>query len=379
MARAVLTLVGDRAVASAALDLSREELLRFRALVEDSQDFIGMAELDGRIVYLNPGGRELVGLAPDVDIGTVRIPDLLSEAAYQHFVEEVRPNVRRLGAWQSESTLLDLRGGPPIPVASSTFLVRPVREGGQPVLATVQRDITRRVVDQQALQHLADARQDLLRRLVQAQEDERASIAQDVHDDSVQALAAVDLRLGLLRRQLEEREPDLLDSVDSTLVAVTEATRRLRTLLFDLESPAQAADLATALTEAATYVFDESGERWRITGDRTVDLPTPSRVTAYRVAKEALVNVRRHAGAQQVEIHLGRDGEDVVVTVLDDGAGIRAEDLVDQAGHLGLASMRDRTAIAGGRVEVSVRPEGGTRVRFWVPGGTTVPVTTSTE
>ena len=129
------------------------------------------------------------------------------------------------GHWEGESTLRDHRGGRPIPVAISSFvMLHPVTR--EPMaLATVQRDITERLIAQSALQDLADQRQELLDRLVQAQEDERARIAADVHDDSVQALAAVELRLGLLRRRLAERAPDLVESVDQMAETVEHRDR----------------------------------------------------------------------------------------------------------------------------------------------------------
>lgn len=370
MARAVLTLLGDRAVASAELDIASEDLVRFRALVEASRDFIGMAHPDSTMIYLNPAGREMVGIGLDVDVTGTRVSDYLEETARENFVQRVRPAVLEAGAWQGETRLRDQRGGPPIQVEASTFLVR--RPDGEPfVLGTVQRDLTDRLAARRALQDLADQREELLRRLVQAQEDERASIAEDVHDDSVQVLAAVDLRLGLLRRQLEERAPDLIESVDTTLLAVSEATRRLRNLLFDLESPAQHTGLAAALEAAATFVFEASGEQWTITGDLAADLPTPSRITAYRIAKEALVNVRRHAGARRVEIVLGREEDGIVVTVRDDGCGVHPGQLERQPGHLGIAGMHDRAAVAGGRLEVSSPADGGTLVWMWLPAEVT--------
>ena len=118
------------------------------------------------------------------------------------------------GHWEGESTLRNHRDGPPIPVAISSFVMLHPTTREPIALATVQRDITERLAAETARQHLADQRQELLDRLVQAQEDERARIAADVHDDSVQALAAVELRLGLLRRRLSTRAPDLLQGID---------------------------------------------------------------------------------------------------------------------------------------------------------------------
>ncbi len=221
--------------------------------------------------------------------------DFLTEEGIERSLLVEQPAVKAHGHWEGESTLRDRRGGPPTPVAIASFLVRDLQTGEPFALATVQRDVTERREAERALSDLADQRQELLARLVQAQEDERHRIAADVHDDSVQALAAVELRLGLLRRQLADADPAVLTSLERAHRSVTDATGRLRHLLFDLESPALRDDLATGLAEAADFVLEDTGVRWTMTGDRAVDLPQAARVTAYRVAKEALVNVRKHA------------------------------------------------------------------------------------
>jgi signal transduction histidine kinase len=216
------------------------------------------------------------------------------------------------------------------------------------------------------LQRLADQRQNLLDRLVQAQEDERTRIAADVHDDSVQALAAVELRLGLLRRQIADAQPALLETAETLAGTVSEAIGRLRTLLFDLESPAVETDLATALSVAAENTFEDR-LTWTITGDLDLDVPEGQRVTAYRIAKEAMANVARHAGAGTVTITLARSGGGFDVVVEDDGRGFDPSTVEPRRGHLGIPAMADRATIAGGRLDLVRRAQGGMRVRLWLP------------
>jgi len=202
---------------------------------------------------------------------------------------------------------------------------------------------------------------------VQAQEDERARIAADVHDDSVQVLAALEIRLGMLRNQTEQAAPQLLASTDASLETARAATGRLRELLFDLEAPARGTDLASALESAAAHVFEDLDVACRVEGDRGADLPESLRITAYRIAKEALVNVRKHARAHHVVVDVARDDDGLLLTIDDDGLGIDADAVVARPGHLGLTSMRDRATIAGGWFEVGPRALGGTRVRVRLP------------
>jgi PAS domain S-box-containing protein len=345
---------------------AEQELRRFSSLVEASNDFIAIAGVDGQVQYVNPRGRAMVGLGPHADVTTTTIADYLTEEGIRASIEVEQPAVVADGHWEGESTLRDLRGGPPTPVAINSFLVRHPETGDPWLVATVQRDISDRIASQREVQALADQRQVLLGHLVQAQEDERARIAADVHDDSVQSLAAVELRLSLLQRDIACSQPELLATVESLRGTVQGATDRLRHLLFDLESPAQQHDLVSALSEAAAYVLEDA-VRWRVEGDGGRDLEVATRVTAYRIAKEAMVNVRKHAEAHRVVIGVrDRDGG-VEVSVVDDGRGFDLAGSTDRPGHLGLPGMRDRAAVAGGSVVLDSVVGSGTTVRVWLP------------
>lgn len=363
--RAVWTVLRNTDTAAAVISEKNAELVRFQELVETSDDFIAMAHPDGTVMYVNPAGRLLIGIG-DRDVTAMSMADFLTEDGLAASTQVERPSVVTTGRWSGQSTLRDHRGGPPIPVAISSFLIRDPGTGDPLALATVQRDISDRLAAQATLERLADQRQRLLDRLILAQEDERARIAADVHDDSVQVLAAVELRLGLLRRQLDGAPPEQLEAAETLAATVSQAIGRLRALLFDLESPAEDTDLGTALAAAAETTFEDQ-LRWQITGDTRLDLPEGQRVTAYRIAREAMANVVRHAGASAVEIRLARVDGGVEVAVEDDGGGFDPATVETRAGHLGIPAMADRATIAGGRLDVERRAEGGMRVRLWLP------------
>lgn len=364
--RGYVTLTGDRMEAREVIEAKQLELLRFRALVEATTDFVAIADLRGRLVYMNPGGRRLVGLEPDADVTATQIADYLTDEGLRVWQEVRLPQVMAEEHWEGESTLRDQRGGPPIPVAVSTFEIRHPGTGEPWLIATVQKDLTDRIAAESAMRELADQRQLLLGHLVAAQETERSRIAADVHDDSVQALAAVELRLLLLRKEVHARADDLLPAVDDVRATVANATERLRHLLFDLESPAKLTDLPSALVEAAAFVFADGEVRWRVDSEPGVDLPTETRVIAYRIVQEAMVNARKHAAASQVVVTVRERDGGVEIEVTDDGRGFDPDRIDKRPGHLGLAGMRERAAIVGGDLDVGPATGGGTRVRFWV-------------
>ena len=355
----------------AALRAANSDLKRFKALVDASPDFIAIADLDGHVMYVNPGGRELIGMDPDVDVTATTIPDYLTPEGLETSVRVEQPAVIANGHWEGESTLLNHRG-PPIPVAIASFLMRDAVTGEPFALATVQRDITDRLAAERALRELADQRQALLTRLVDAQDAERTQIAADVHDDPVQALAAVDLRLGLLRRQLREHAPMLLETLEPLQESVSGATARLRALLFDLEPPDLQHGLCGALFAAAEEIFEGTDTQWTVDGDDEPDVPDATRAIAYRITKEAMINIRKHARARNATVVVAGRDAGLEVSIADDGVGIGPEPIESAPGHRGLFNMQDRAAVGGGRCCIHNRAEGGTLVTVWLPGPSSV-------
>jgi signal transduction histidine kinase len=209
----------------------------------------------------------------------------------------------------------------------------------------------------------------LSERLVEAQDDERARIAADVHDDSIQALAAVDLRLGTLVKRLRDRAPDEVPGVETVADAVHSASGRLRHLLFELETPVLDATLSDGLRDAAAQVFEDSGVAWSVAERGQTPLSQQVRVSAYRIAREAMVNARKHAQSTSVTVTIDATGAGVEVHVVDDGRGTsRTASTPSTRRHSGVAAMRDRALASGGWWRSEPGRNGiGTDVSFFLP------------
>ena len=220
------------------------------------------------------------------------------------------------------------------------------------------------------LRVLTEARQRALsERLVEAQDDERARIAADVHDDSIQALAAVDLRLGALRNRWRDRAPEEAAAVGTVMDAVHGAGVRLRHLLFELETPVLDASLADGLQDAAAQVFEDSDVTWSVEERGQAPLPQQVRVSAYRIAREAMVNARKHARARHVSVTVDATERGVRVQVVDDGGGVdHTASARSGRRHSGVVAMRDRALASGGWWRSRPGPGGtGTAVSFYLP------------
>ncbi|MEA2147919.1 MAG: hypothetical protein QOG59_3506 [Solirubrobacteraceae bacterium] len=211
-------------------------------------------------------------------------------------------------------------------------------------------------------------RRRLLISLVKAQEEERRRIASDVHDDPLQIMAATRLRLGLLRAQLSAVSPEVAANIEALEGTVTDAVDRLRQLVFELHPRAlQEAGLVPALQDYLRTTLADA-LRWSLDSRLQVELPAELGVILFRIAQEALSNVRKHANASEVTITLDEQDGGVLLAVRDDGQGFTAGDRAGgPMGHFGLQSMRERAEAAGGRWGIQTAPGEGTAVEVWLP------------
>jgi signal transduction histidine kinase len=207
----------------------------------------------------------------------------------------------------------------------------------------------------------------LSRRLVEVQETERRYVARELHDEASQAL--VSLMVGL--RLLEQDAPDpqaVIEGIATLKQMVDGVITDLHRLAMDLR-PASLdhLGLAAALRQHVQTVREQHRleVQYEVIG-LDARLPADVETAVYRVAQEALTNVIRHARATRVDVLVERRGRKLVVLVEDDGIGfdpVQAE----QGGRLGLISMRERTEMLGGGLEIESAAGAGTTVRLEVP------------
>ncbi len=196
-----------------------------------------------------------------------------------------------------------------------------------------------------------------------AQEEERARVARDLHDEVNQSLTGLLLRLEAVR---DRATPELARELAETKALANQAMQELLTLARALR-PTALDDLG--LNAALSALVDELGRKSGIetsfdgTGELT-DVPMDVQLVTYRVAQEALSNATQHSGADQIDVLVARDAEGVELAVSDDGEGFTFEQATR---GLGIGGMRERALLVGGDLTVESRPEIGTRVRLLVP------------
>lgn len=223
----------------------------------------------------------------------------------------------------------------------------------------------------EALKRSDDQRRELLSRLVRAQEAERKAVAADIHDEAVQVMTAVSMRLAALRRRTEDRS--MLESMEVLEESVSNAIQRLRRLLTELHPSALAHEggLRTALREHLERLEADSSLVCTLEGQVAEPVSLEARAICFRVAQEALWNVRKHAKASRVDVLAESRDSGILVRIQDDGVGFAPDEVAPSpSGHLGLASMKDRTETAGGWLRLQSEPGRGTTVEYWIPTST---------
>ena len=365
--RGLLTVVGDREEADIVIAEAYEDARRFRALVEGSGDFIGMADTEGHVLYLNPQGRRMIGVGPEEDVTSLTVRETRARRGRRPARATVADDVRarlvggRVGGapggrqCRDPGHHLDLRR-PRHPQREAvrrrddpTRHPRPADDAAGPARASPRSE--RPAAPARAGpggRTLAD-RGGRPRRLGPGAGRGRPA-ARDALAPDPRPVPRADRRPARRSRRPSPTPPSGSGTSCST------------------SSPPRAATGSrTRSTRQPTSCSPRRASAGRSTGDLDVDLPEAERVTAYRIVKEALANAGKHARATRVDVELTRNDGGVSVLVRDDGIGVEPEDLVEQPGHLGIASMHNRADVAGGRLEVRRGDGGGTEVHLWLP------------
>lgn len=197
-----------------------------------------------------------------------------------------------------------------------------------------------------------------------AQEEERARVARDLHDEVNQSLTGLLLRLEAAR---EAAPPGLEGELAETKALANQAMNELLSLARQLR-PTALDDLGLAAAIGGQVEQLSRGEidaRLQVEGDFS-GLGDDQQLVVYRVAQEALNNAARHSGARRVEVRLRREESGgVALEVSDDGRGFAFD---ESERGLGIGGMRERALLVAGELTIESRPGAGTTVRLEVPG-----------
>ena len=328
------------------------------AIVESSDDAIIGNDLEGTIQTWNLGAERMYGYTVEEVLGRS-----IALLVPPDTPDDLPGIVERLQRGEDVDQYETRRIRKDMVVLDVSLKIAAIRDVDGRIIgsSSTARDVTR-LKAQAALER----ERALLAHLVGAGEEERGRIAAAIHDDSIQAITAAGMRLQILRRSLDDPEQiELLGELEKTIQL---SIARLRHLLFELHPPA----LDTEGLSAALEVYLEETRKDGDTSHRLEDnlLVQPSlqvRTILYRIIQELLANVRTHAQAENATVVLDQRDYGYRVRVTDDGIGFAPDGLERVPGHLGLAAMQERAALAGGWLRIDSAPGKGTTVEAWIP------------
>jgi PAS domain S-box-containing protein len=338
----------------------------FRRFFEASRQAMLLVDASGEIRHANPRAETLFGYGPGELGGRLAETLFPAQALAGHLT--TREHEADLELYLE---LVGLRGDrSQFPAGVQVLSVTTAL--GRATVVTVT-DIT----DQQrasfllqlGLEALGSADRDreaLLGHLIRAQEEERDRIAAAIHDDTIQLLTGSNLALQQLRLRL--RDPEHVVILDRLAETLSASMVRLRQLIFDLRPTiVRNGTITAALQDYLEQMHLDTGIDYQFEDSRALIAPIRTSVLIYRTAREALLNVRKHAHAKHVQVQLRDVADGSLVRIVDDGVGYSPADIEERPGHLGLVLMRERARAAGGWCRVESMPGGGTTVEFWVP------------
>lgn len=208
----------------------------------------------------------------------------------------------------------------------------------------------------------------LLAKLITAQEEERKALAAQLHDDTIQAMAAALLQVDRIAMREPARQPEVIAKLRDTLES---AIVRARKLMVNLRPPVLDYGLVPALRQQLDMLAQDDEVAVELVSRIEGTLEPTAETVLFRSLQEALHNVRKHAQASRVELEVRTDPAGWVIgSVRDDGVGFDVTGVLLRAvndGHLGLHSMLERVETAGGRVNIDASPGDGTRLTVSVP------------
>ncbi len=345
----------------------RQSEENYRGLFENATEAIFVHDLAGKIIAANRACGRLTGYAPAEMVG-MDIGRFLSGPGREAVREIVSRQVNgeaMEGPFELRLTKRDRTEA--IVELMPSLIVRSDRPVG---VQAIMRDVTEQRRMQENLRFYVS-------QVLKAQEGERLRIARELHDDTAQALTGLSRRLDMLvdtlpssddqlAPEITKRLEELRDQSDKILEGVRRFSRDLRPpVLHDL-------GLLPALKWLATALEEQHGiaANIRVLGEQH-RLPDDAELALFRIAQEALNNVRKHSGASAVEVTLDFRGEGITVIVADNGKGFElprnTSDLAE-SGKLGVIGMQERTRLLEGTLSIDSQPGMGTRVVATVPG-----------
>jgi len=322
-----------------------------RALLNMQSDALVLADREGHVLFVNEAAARLLG-KPATELLSASIWGLWPQGrrshrklVFDHMIRTGTPVsfIEGEGDCWREISILPIRGAE-----------------GQVELAAIQsRDVSRHIAAEEKLKRV-------VLQLVSVQEDERRRIAQDLHDDVGQRMAALLLSLKATEQAIATGRQGVEADLRRCVRDAEALARQMRKVLYDLRPPAlRTTPLRESLEALCSSFAQDTGLHVDLSCQEALPLIAEAQAVAiYRLVQEALHNTLKHARATRLWISLDFAEGEVAVSVEDDGQGFEPG---RTRGGMGLQGIRDRFLLLGGTFEVETAPGQGTRLYGSLP------------
>ena len=334
----------------------KERTRRFTSILRHTPAVVYVKDREGRYAYVNPRFTELFGVRNAAVRGKTDFDVFPYEFAHA-FRENDRAVLSGRTPLQVEETFP--HGGDPRVYLSTRFPIYD-EEKEATALCGISIDISGIKKAEDQLRRLSDG-------IIAGQEQERAAVARELHDEFGQVLTALGLDAAWLRDRLKENDPAASRQAQAMCGLIDKAIDEVRGIATRLR-PGALDHLG--LVDAVEWYLRDFEKRTKLRcdyrNDRVPRISDKVATAVYRITQESLTNVARHSGASRVDVFLRADDGALLLTVEDDGRGFDP-DRLGESGGLGVIGMRERASLIGGTLSIGSRPGGGDRIDLNVP------------
>lgn len=349
----------------------RQSEQRFRALAEAAFEGVAIID-DGSIVLVNAQFAEMFGRAP-MDLVGRPLQELVAPEERGALIEELRcgsegPHLHRAGGDQLPGFTIEIRFKA-IPFQDHTAKVAAVRDVSDHYRRSTSLEllVQQRTAQLQRVNEGLRQERERLKDSIARRDREHQLLAYEIHDGLVQYATAATMQLQVVQSRLKEPDQAAAKSLQTALDLVQKTIAEARNLIGDLLPPVlQGAGLAAAIE----YLFRESQWPAEIQhelvcelGEQRLDAELEN--TLFRIAQEALTNVRRHSQSPRVRVELKQVDDKIRLTVRDWGVGF--EPAQHRQGGYGLRGIQQRAELQGGRQTIDSAPGEGTTITVEFP------------
>jgi signal transduction histidine kinase len=211
-------------------------------------------------------------------------------------------------------------------------------------------------------------------RMVEVQEETRKKLARDLHDGPTQSVAAMAMRINLVRRMMQKNPKDAMDELQKIEELAHRTTKEIRHMLFTLRPLIlESQGLNAALQAMAEKMRETFTQNVVINVDESVleNMEMGKQGVIFYIIEEAVNNARKHASAAQIWVRLRPfEKEIALLEVEDDGIGFDVASVhksYDKRGSLGMVNLRERTELVNGLLNIDSAPRKGTRIQVYIP------------